>query len=74
MSLPLFALIRKPAEGKPEIRGVFTTRDKAKNHDPELRAGWTSGPSQGSLMTNEGSLINYHEIRLVHANEELRLT
>jgi hypothetical protein len=74
MSLPLFALILKPKDQQPVVRGVFTTRDKAKNHDPELRTGWTSGPVQGALMVNEGSLISYHEIRLIHANEELRLT
>lgn len=73
MSLPLFALIRKPKDQAPELRGVFTTRDKAKNHDPELRTGWTSGPGQGMLMVNEGSLISYHEIKLIHANEEINL-
>ncbi|HEY3434928.1 MAG TPA: hypothetical protein VGK41_04685 [Solirubrobacterales bacterium] len=52
---------------------MFTTRDKAKNHDPELRTGWTSGPGQGMLMVNEGSLISYHEIKLIHANEEINL-
>lgn len=74
MSLPLFALVRLPHEAEPVVRGVFTTPEKAKNHDPDLRTGWVRGPETGKFETNLGSLINYHQVVPIFANEEFSLT
>lgn len=73
MSLPLFALVTRPADGSPIVRGVFTTREKAKNHDPMLKGTWSTGPQMGWEQSHESSLVNHSQIIPYFANEELKL-
>lgn len=73
MSLQLFALVRRPAEGAPEIRGVFTTAQKAEVFDPILKGTWSTGPKMGWKQSHEGSLVSYSQIVPFFANEELKL-
>jgi AMMECR1 domain-containing protein len=72
--MQIFLLIQDPDRSGTRVRGVFTTAEKAKNHDPELRGGWSTGPSMGWHDINRGSLTGAHHIvRPAHANEELEL-
>ncbi|QAX93013.1 hypothetical protein SEA_ROONEY_67 [Streptomyces phage Rooney] len=72
--MQIFLLIQDPEGPRTRVRGVFTTADKAKNHDKELKGGWTTGPSMGWFDINRGSLTGMHHIvRPAHANEELEL-
>lgn len=72
--MQLFLLIQDPEGSRRKVRGVFTTPDKAKNHDKDLKGGWTTGPSMGWWDINRGSLTGAHHIvRPVLANEELEL-
>jgi len=73
MSLPLFALVTRPAEGAPIFRGAFTTRHKAEVHDPMLKGTWSTGPQLGWSQSHEGSLVSYSQIIPFFANEELKL-
>lgn len=71
--MQIFLLIQDPEGPRTRVRGVFTTANKAKDHDKEL-IGWSTGPSMGWLDINRGSLTGMHHIiRPAHANEELEL-
>lgn len=72
--MQIFLLIRNPDSDSPRVRGVFTTANKAKNHDPDLKGMWSSGPSFGWFENNKGSITGSHRIvRPASANEELNL-
>lgn len=74
MSMRLFALVRRPSEGPPEVRGVFTTPGKAEAHDEALKGMWVKGEQGiGRREVNRGSLLNFHEVVPFFANEELDL-
>jgi hypothetical protein len=72
--MQIFLLIRDPDTARQRIRVVATSLLKAKNHDPELRGFWETGPKLGWFEVNAGSLTGKHHIvRPALANEELEL-
>lgn len=72
MALSLFLLVQAPKQPDERIRGVFTTVDKAKNHDKTLAGRWETGPDMGQYMVGEEGSVDHHVIRLQHANEEIQ--
>lgn len=67
-----FILVRRPADGPPALRGIFTTLEKAQNHDPVLKGTWGEG-LLGSRISHRESLTNKHTIHAVPLNEELKV-
>lgn len=72
--MQMYLLVQDPESARPRVRGVFTTANKAKNHDDDLRGMWSTGPRHGWFEVNTGSLTgSHHVVRPVLANEELEL-
>ena len=73
MAMSLFLLIQAPTEQDDmAVRGIFTTLDKAKNHDKALSGRWVTGPQLGWYMVGEPGSADHHHIRSQHVNEEIQ--
>lgn len=72
--MQIFLLIQDPDTARQRIRVVATSLLKAKNHDPDLRGLWETGPRLGWFVVNSGSLTGKHHIvRPALANKELEI-
>lgn len=73
--MQLYLLVKRPF-GEPAVdRGIFTTLEKAKSHDPILKGTWENqdGAPLGTLVSHKTHLTYKHTIHIVPANEELHL-
>lgn len=76
MAMQLYVLVRRPKEGTPEVRGVFTTPAKAENHDVALKGLFTRVREDGRFGWTEvhpESALNHHTVQPYFPNEELDL-